>query len=67
MWAELPFAAKLVATVIAVAVTAIVALPVIRRVLFQRVVRSLPPPVIKGDDGPPLKLPRRPPTTADEP
>ena len=67
MWAELPFAAKLAIPAFAVALAAIVALPFIRRALFQRVIRQLPPPVIKGDDGPPLRLPRRPPSDCAEP
>ena len=67
MWAELPFAAKLLIPAIAIAIAAIVALPFIRRALLQRVIRTLPPPIIKGDDGPPLKLPRRLPSDRAEP
>ncbi len=59
MWDGLPPVARLLVLALAAAVVAILALPLIHRMLFVRRVRQLPPPVVKVDTGPALRLPRR--------
>ncbi len=66
MWDGLPPVARWLLVALGGAIVVILALPLIHWFRLQRRIRELPPPDIKVDEGPALRLPRRDPEPPPE-